>query len=88
MQFDQFNRREFITLLRGAPAAWPLIVHAQQPVPVIGWLSAISERAAVRHQAQFRRGLGENGLVLGQNVASNTAGRTANTIACRRWRRS
>jgi ABC-type uncharacterized transport system substrate-binding protein len=62
------RRRDF-TLLGGAAVAWPLTVHAQQPMPVIGWLSAISERAAVRHQAQFRRGLGENGFVLGQNVA-------------------
>ena len=38
-------------------------------MPVIGWLSAISERAAVPHVAQFRRGLGENGFVPGQNVA-------------------
>jgi len=63
------KRREFITLLGGAAAACPLTVHAQQPMPVIGWLSSISERASVPQQAQFRRGLGENGFVLGQNVA-------------------
>ena len=38
-------------------------------MPVVGWLSAISERTAAAHQDQFRRGLGENGFVLGRNVS-------------------
>jgi putative ABC transport system substrate-binding protein len=64
------RRREFVAFLGGTAAAWPLVARAQQSaVPMIGWLSAVSERTAVPHLAQFRRGLSENGFVLGQNVS-------------------
>jgi putative ABC transport system substrate-binding protein len=64
------RRREFITLIGGAAAAWPLAARGQQPVrPVIGVLYGVSAAEWVRPIAGFHRGLGEMGFVEGRNIA-------------------
>jgi putative tryptophan/tyrosine transport system substrate-binding protein len=64
------RRRDFIKVIGGGAAAWPLVARAQQPViPVVGFLHPGSAETSASQLAAFRKGLGEVGYAEGRNVA-------------------
>ena len=62
------RRRDFIGLVGGV-ASWPVTTRAQQPMPIIGWLSARSANDSVNALKNFHKGLAESGYSEGRNVA-------------------
>jgi hypothetical protein len=70
MQFDRLKRREFITLLGGAAAAWPIVARAQQAaMPVVGFVNVGLPGGYAGILSAFLKGLGETRFVEGRNVA-------------------
>ena len=64
------RRRDFIKIISGSAAAWPLAASAQQPaMPVIGFLNSTSLEGMAERLVEFRQGLKENGFVEGENIA-------------------
>jgi putative ABC transport system substrate-binding protein len=80
------RRREFITLLGGAAAAWPIAARGQQTVPRIGMLlPAAADDAEFQTRAgAFLEGLQRSGWTIGQNVQIDTRWATTNAVEIRR----
>ena len=70
MQFDQMKRRQFITLIGGAAAAWPLAARAQPAkFPTVGFMGAATASTWSRWVAAFVQRMGELGWIEGRSIA-------------------
>jgi hypothetical protein len=80
------KRREFITLLGGAAAVWPLVARAQQPDRVrrVGVLAGFTEAEGAPLVEAFRDRLKELGWTEGRNLSIDGLGRCARQSQCRR----
>src|SRR5215469_10497929 len=66
---SHLRRREFITLIGGAAAAWPIAARAQRPTtPVVGFLHVASPEPNAQERTKLLQGLQETGYLEGQNL--------------------
>ncbi len=67
---EAMKRRDFIWMIAGGAAAWPMLGHAQQlEMPLAGFVSSRSPDDNMTYAAAFRKGLSETGFVEGKNVS-------------------
>ena len=82
------RRREFITLLGASAAAWPVAAHAQQRLPVVGYLDTASASTTAHLGRRSAKALAPPATTKVGMWRLNTGGRTEITTSCRAWRQN